>query len=102
MYILRKKGNLKLNCNLFQLYFEPQFRLIAQIYTHFNSKARREITQLYKFFWKKFVCLPKSTPNSVIKLFAGDSADKMIGLAKINTYKLDCYEREVRIDNFYC
>lgn len=61
--VLRVKGNLKFNSNLFELYLQPQFRLLAQLFVLGKNREKKEVVKLYKLYWKKMCCLPRSTPN---------------------------------------
>jgi hypothetical protein len=61
--IFRLRGSLQFNSNLFRLYIQPHFRLLAQLFEFVNNKERKMIINLYKTYWKKMTCLPRSTPN---------------------------------------
>lgn len=70
--IFRSKGNLKFNTNLFYLYILPQFRLLSQLYVLVRSHEKKKICILFKNYWKVMCCLPRSTPNEILKNFIGN------------------------------
>ena len=63
LYIVIAKGNLKFNSNLFQLYIQPQFRLLAQLYPIVRVGEKKLIVQMYKRFREKICCFPCCTSN---------------------------------------
>ena len=60
------KNHFKLNNNLFIVLILPLYRLIFVLSTFNSNTEKQTLAKHIKKYYKKFCCLPKSTPNMMI------------------------------------
>jgi hypothetical protein len=76
MTSIRMKNKLKLNINLYRVFIMPLYRLAFTMERIKNKSANFNILELHiKKTFKRFLSLPRSTPNKVIYRLLGNIKD---------------------------
>lgn len=63
---LRRRGNLKLNINLWTMFCIPSIRLAFLNLNFTNSTDKKKFYLSIKILFKRFVGLPKNCPNKIV------------------------------------
>jgi hypothetical protein len=80
---LRDIANAKFNLNLFKILIAPSYALMKGVCFWMSDKDKQLGCTHYRQMFKLFMGLPRSTPNEVIKLIAGD-LEKYLRTGSIN------------------
>ena len=98
---LRRFDDFKLNRNLFQIFIEPSFRLLAGIYGEISQREKENVEKCYRRIFRKCCNLPPNTETEIIEILNGRLMSRMMGINKNINHKDDCHMNNRRADDIY-
>ena len=82
------RGHFRLNCNLFQLFVLPSYRLLLSLLPLIHPNQLRLVEKELRQAFRKFCRLPQSCPNEFVAAIIGTLEKKSIALERISTIKI--------------